>query len=174
MITEQEQRFMAAGWYRPSKASKYMVNESYPGATIFRGRSEEGGALTIGDNMNYCYTFDEAQEICEFYSNVNKAKKCSGVVGCGNVFFGDGKVCIAPVVHRQGNKVVYGMFFSELEEGYEVGDYLERDVTVTSHRYSKAPVKLFFKNKKSIDVLIEQLQELKCYHDRENVQEDGK
>jgi len=170
MITKQEQRFMDAGWYRPSKSSKYMVNESYPEATLFRGRTEEGGVLTIGDNMDDCYTFDEVQEICEFYSNANKMKNYSGVVGCGEVFFGDGKVCIAPAAYRQGDEVVYGVFFSELEDGYEVGDYLEQ--AITNQRYSKAPVKLFFKNKESIDVLIEQLQELKHCHDRKDVQEE--
>jgi len=88
------------------------------------------------------------------------------VIGAAEIVFGDGKICIAPVAckNEQG-EIVYGMFLSELEEEYNVGDYIEH---VNEGMYDRAPVKLFFKNKESIDVLIEQLQELKhCYSDGE-------
>lgn len=77
------------------------------------------------------------------------------------VVFG-GKIRISGfVVENEDGSIVKQMCFSELPENHEIGEYLEEQEMDTYNKFY--PVRLEFYDDRSIDVLIEQLQELKSF-----------
>lgn len=77
------------------------------------------------------------------------------------VVFG-GKIRISNyVVEYPDGDIVKQICFSELPENHEIGEYLEEGL---EKEYNDVqPIRLEFYDERSIDVLIEQLQELKSF-----------
>ena len=77
------------------------------------------------------------------------------------VVFG-GKIRISSyVVEYPDGDIVKQICFSELPENHEIGEYLEEGLEKEYNDFQ--PIRLEFYDEHSIDVLIEQLQELKSF-----------